>query len=147
MNKIETTSSPLLPAIPRSFHLMAKPRGSLCNLDCAYCFYLKKEKFYPGESFRMNDELLESYTRRMIEAQQVPEVTFTWQGGEPTLMGLDFFRQAVRLQEKHRRPGMSVHNALQTNGTMLDDEWCAFLNEHHFLVGISLDSPRELHDA
>jgi len=95
----------------------------------------------------MSDELVESYILQMIEAQQVPEVTFAWQGGEPTLMGLDFFRQAVRLQEKHRRPGMSVHNALQTNGTLLDDEWCAFLHDHHFLVGISLDGPRELHDT
>ena len=132
---------------PPAFHVMLKPRGAICNLDCAYCFFLSKERLYPGSRFRMADELLEEYTRQYIEAQRVPEVTFAWQGGEPTLMGLDFFRLAVRLQRKYRRPGMRIHNALQTNGTTLDDAWCRFFREEEFLVGLSLDGPRDLHDA
>jgi uncharacterized protein len=132
---------------PPAFHVMLKPRGAICNLNCEYCYYLSKEKLYPGSRFRMTGELLEEFTRQYIEAQRVPEVTFGWQGGEPTLMGLDFFRLAVQLQEKYRRPGMRLHNTLQTNGTLLDNEWCRFFREHDFLIGLSLDGPRELHDA
>jgi uncharacterized protein len=126
---------------------MLKPRGAICNLECAYCFFLSKEQLYPGSTFRMSDDLLEDYTRQYIQAQRVPEVTFAWQGGEPTLMGLDFFQRAVKLQEKHRRPGMRVMNALQTNGVLLNDEWCRFFHDHNFLIGVSLDGPRSLHDA
>jgi uncharacterized protein len=126
---------------------MLKPRGAICNLECAYCFFLSKEQLYPGSTFRMSDDLLEDYTRQYIQAQRVPEVTFAWQGGEPTLMGLDFFQRAVKLQEKHRRPGMCVMNALQTNGVLLNDEWCHFFHDHNFLIGVSLDGPRSLHDA
>jgi uncharacterized protein len=126
---------------------MVKPRGSICNLDCKYCFYLAKEHLYPDASFRMSDELLEDYTRQYIAAQRTPEVVFAWQGGEPTLMGLEFYRKAVALQHKYRRPGMRILNALQTNGTLLNEEWCAFFHEHHFLIGLSLDGPRALHDA
>jgi uncharacterized protein len=126
---------------------MLKPRGAICNLECAYCFFLSKEQLYPGSTFRMSDDLLEDYTRQYIQAQRVPEVTFAWQGGEPTLMGLDFFQRAVKLQEKHRRPGMCVMNALQTNGVLLNDEWCRFFHDHNFLIGVSLDGPRSLHDA
>ncbi|HEY65256.1 MAG TPA: anaerobic sulfatase maturase [Caldilineae bacterium] len=132
---------------PPAFHIMVKPRGAICNLACDYCYFLSKERLYPNSTFRMPIELLEAFTRQYIEAQHVPEVTFGWQGGEPTLMGLDFFRRAVELQEKYRKPGMRIINALQTNGTTLDDEWCRFLHEHDFLIGISLDGPRELHDA
>jgi uncharacterized protein len=132
---------------PPTFHVMLKPRGPICNLNCAYCYFLSKERLYPGSGFRMTDELLEEFTRQYIEAQRVPEVTFGWQGGEPTLIGLDFFRHAVEWQQKYHRPGMRVHNALQTNGTTLDDEWCRFFHEHNFLIGLSLDGPRELHDA
>lgn len=132
---------------PAAFHIMLKPRGAICNLDCTYCYFLSKEMLYPGSRFRMAADLLEEYTRQYIEAQRVPEVTFAWQGGEPTLMGLDFFRLAVELQQKYRRPGMAVHNALQTNGTTLDDDWCRFFREHGFLIGLSLDGPRSLHDA
>jgi len=132
---------------PPAFHVMLKPRGAICNLDCAYCYYLSKERLYPGSRFCMSDGLLEEYTRQYIKAQRVPEMTFAWQGGEPTLMGLDFFRLAVECQQKYRRPGVHIHNALQTNGTTLDDEWCHFFRKHNFLVGISLDGPRELHDA
>ena len=126
---------------------MLKPRGAICNLECAYCFFLSKEQLYPGSTFRMSDDLLEDYTRQYIQAQRVPEVTFAWQGGEPTLMGLDFFQRAVKLQEKHRRPGMRVMNALQTNGVLLNDEWCRFFHDHNFLIGVSLDGPHSLHDA
>jgi uncharacterized protein len=129
------------------FHLMAKPRGAICNLDCDYCFYLSKEGLYPGASFRMSDETLESYTSQYIQSQRMPEVNFAWQGGEPTLMGLDFFRKAVAYQKKFARPGMRVENALQTNGTLLDDAWCRFFAENRFLIGISLDGPREAHDS
>ena len=125
---------------------MTKPRGAVCNLDCKYCYFLKKEVLYPGVELRMNDNVLESYTRQYIEAQRVPEVTFAWQGGEPTLMGLEFFERTVEFQNKYREPGMKVINTLQTNGTTLDDDWCAFFKEHDFLIGLSLDGPRELHD-
>jgi len=126
---------------------MLKPRGPVCNLACGYCYYLSKERLYPGACFRMTEELLESFTRQYIEAQRVPEVTFGWQGGEPTLMGLDFFRLAIELQRGYRRPGMRIRNALQTNGTLLNNEWCRFFREHGFLIGLSMDGPRELHDA
>ncbi|MCD6291004.1 MAG: anaerobic sulfatase maturase [Anaerolineae bacterium] len=132
---------------PPAFHVMAKPRGPICNLGCDYCYYLSKERLYPGSQFRMTPEILEAYTRQYIEAQRVPEITFGWQGGEPTLMGLDFFRLAIELQEKYRKPGMRIINALQTNGTTLNDEWCQFFRDHNFLIGISIDGPRELHDA
>lgn len=132
---------------PSAFHVMLKPRGAICNLDCRYCYYLSKEQLYPGSGFCMSNEMLETFTRQYIEAQQVPQVTFAWQGGEPTLMGLDFFRHAVALQERYRKPGMTILNALQTNATTLNDEWCEFFREHRFLVGVSLDGPRELHDA
>lgn len=131
----------------RAFHVMAKPIGPRCNLRCAYCFYLEKDHLYPGErSFRMSDETLESFIRQYIEAQEVPEVSFAWQGGEPTLLGIEFFRRVVELQRKYLPPGMRLINALQTNGTLLDAEWCRFLRENNFLVGISIDGPRELHD-
>ena len=132
---------------PAAFHIMAKPRGAICNLRCDYCYYLRKADLYPGASLRMSDETLESYTRQYIQSQQVPEVNFAWQGGEPTLMGLDFFRKAVAYQQKYDRPGMRIENTLQTNGTLLDDKWCRFFAKNHFLIGISLDGPREAHDA
>ncbi|MEW6277037.1 MAG: anaerobic sulfatase maturase [Candidatus Eremiobacterota bacterium] len=128
------------------FHVMTKPIGPLCNLDCAYCFYLKKEALYPGKrDWRMSPEVLEQHVRQTIQAHAVPEVQFAWQGGEPTLLGVDFFRHVVALQRRFAG-GKRIHNALQTNGVLLDDEWCAFLAEHGFLVGLSLDGPRELHD-
>jgi uncharacterized protein len=132
---------------PPAFHVILKPNGPICNLRCAYCYYLSKEQLYPDSSFRMTDQVLEDFTRQYIQAQQVPEVTFGWQGGEPLLMGLDFFRRAVELQGLHQPSGTRVINTLQTNGVLLDDEWCCFLREHGFLVGLSLDGPRELHDA
>lgn len=133
--------------MPAAFHVLAKPTGSLCNLNCEYCFFLSKERLYPGSSFRMTDGLLEEYIRQLIVGQSVPEATVAWQGGEPTLMGLDFFRRSVQCEEKYKRPGMAVHNTIQTNGVLLDEEWCKFFKENNFLVGISLDGPRELHDV
>lgn len=133
--------------IPPRIHVLAKPTGSTCNLNCAYCFYLKKEDLYPGSRFRMSDEVLESYITQLIESHRTDAVTVAWQGGEPTLMGVDFYRQAIALQEKYRRPGMTFENTLQTNGTLLNDEWCEFLRKNDFLVGISIDGPRKLHDA
>lgn len=133
--------------IPPRIHVLAKPTGSTCNLNCAYCFYLKKETLYPGSRFRMTDEVLESYISQLIGSHRTDEVTVAWQGGEPTLMGVDFYRRAIALQEKHRRPGMTFENTIQTNGTLLNDEWCAFLRKNDFLVGISIDGPRKLHDA
>jgi uncharacterized protein len=132
---------------PEAFHLLAKPTGATCNLDCAYCFFLDKELLYPGSRFRMSDEVLERYIRQLIESHQTDSVNIAWQGGEPTLMGLDFYRKAVDLAEKYRRPGMTFLHTMQTNGTLLDDEWAAFFKEHNFLIGISIDGPRELHDV
>jgi uncharacterized protein len=126
---------------------MTKPRGAICNLDCKYCYFLSKEQLYPDSKFRMSENLLELYTRQYIAAQRVPEITFAWQGGEPTLMGLDFYRQAISYQQRYCKPGMRILNTLQTNATTLDDDWCAFFKRHDFLVGVSLDGPRNLHDA
>lgn len=128
------------------FHVMTKPIGPICNLDCSYCFYLEKEKLFPkGEKFRMSDEVLETYIRQYLASQDGPEVSFAWQGGEPTLMGVDYFRKVVQLQRQYAG-GRVVHNALQTNGTLLDNEWGQFLSREGFLVGVSIDGPRELHD-
>jgi uncharacterized protein len=132
---------------PRAFHVMTKPRGAICNLDCQYCYYLSKELLYPNSNFRMSENLLEVYTRQYIEAQRVPDVTFAWQGGEPTLMGLPFFEQALYYQDKYRPPWMHITNTLQTNAIQLDDTWCAFFAEHSFLIGVSLDGVQKQHDA
>lgn len=130
----------------RGIHLMAKPIGPLCNLDCSYCFYLEKEAFFPErERFRMSDEVLEAYVRRYIESQATPVVEFTWQGGEPTLLGVAFFRKAVQLQKAHAQ-GKTIRNTLQTNATLIDAEWSRFLADEQFLVGVSLDGPQHLHD-
>ena len=137
----------MLEPTPAAFHVMAKPTGATCNLACDYCFFLKKERLYPGSSFRMSDEVMRSYVRQTIESQRVPEITLAWQGGEPTLMGLDFFRRAVAEAARCLPPGRTLQHTLQTNGVLLDDEWCAFLREHRFLVGLSVDGPRALHDA
>jgi uncharacterized protein len=131
-----------------SFHVLTKPTGAICNLDCKYCFFLSKEELYPNSKFRMTDEVLERYIRQQCESQAaLPEVTISWQGGEPTLMGLDFFRRSVELAAKYRRPAQGVQYTIQTNGTLLDADWCAFFREHRVLVGLSIDGPREQHDA
>ena len=132
---------------PPAFHIMAKPTGSACNLSCDYCFFLKKEKLYPGSAFRMPDDVHEAYIRQLLEAHEVPHVTIAWQGGEPSLMGLDFFRRSIELQKKYRKPGTRIENTFQTNGILLDDDWCRFFHENSFLIGLSLDGPKELHDV
>jgi uncharacterized protein len=136
------------PAVPWQFHLLAKPTGAVCNLDCTYCFFLSKEMLYPGSRFRMADDLLETYLRQLIEAHTgAPEVVVAWQGGEPTMMGLGFFRRSVELAEALKQPGQQITYTIQTNGTLLDDEWGAFFAEHGFLVGLSIDGPAEIHDT
>jgi uncharacterized protein len=131
----------------RRFHAMIKPGGSACNLECTYCFYLSKETLPGGPGpGRMSDEVLEEFIRQYIAGVSGPEVVFSWQGGEPTLRGLDFFRKVVALEKKHARPGQTIQNDLQTNGTLLDDEWGEFLQANHFLVGLSIDGPRAIHD-
>lgn len=129
------------------FHTLAKPSGAICNLDCSYCFYLSKERLYPDSRFRMSDEVMEAYVRQTLEAHAGREANLAWQGGEPTLMGLDFFRRMVATAARVAPPGTTVRHALQTNGILLDDDWCAFLKEHGFLVGLSVDGPAEIHDA
>lgn len=135
------------PPNARPFQVMTKPIGPLCNLDCKYCFYLEKEKLFPANTnFKMSDEVLEAYIRQYISQQDVPEVNFAWQGGEPTLLGTGFFRKVVTLQNQYAQE-KKISNAFQTNGTLLDDEWCAFLAENRFLVGLSIDGPPKLHNA
>jgi uncharacterized protein len=132
---------------PPRIHVLAKPTGAACNLACAYCFFLDKELLYPDSKFRMSDEVLETYIRQLVEAHSTPQVTVAWQGGEPTLMGVEFYRRSIEYQKKHARPGMAFENTMQTNGTLLDDEWCEFFRENDFLIGISIDGPRHLHDT
>ena len=132
---------------PPGFHLLAKPSGSTCNIDCTYCFFLSKEALYPNDRSRMSASTLEAYIRQLLESHRVADVTVAWQGGEPTLMKLEFFQHAVELVEKHRRPEQTVKHTFQTNGLLLDDDWCRFFKQHDFLVGLSVDGPRELHDT
>ncbi len=125
---------------------MTKPTGAICNLDCKYCFYLEKEKLYRGTTnWSMTDEVLESYIRQYIESQKTEEVTFTWQGGEPTLLGLDYFKKVISFENKYAN-GKKILNAFQTNGILLDDEWCEFFSANKFLIGISIDGPEEIHN-
>ena len=130
----------------RPFHVLAKPTGAICNLDCEYCFFLTKESLYPGDRFRMADDVLEAYIGQLLDAHPDGEVTIAWQGGEPTLMGLDFFRRAVDVVERLRRPGQQPLHTIQTNGTILTDEWGRFFAEHDVLVGLSIDGPPHMHD-
>lgn len=131
-----------------NFQLMAKPSGSVCNLNCTYCFYLEKAKLYPARKsqWRMDRDTLYHYIRQTIAAQQGDVVDFLWQGGEPTLLGRDFYREAVRLQQQYSG-GKRINNFFQTNGTHLDDRWARFLKQNHFLVGLSIDGDRQSNDA
>ena len=132
----------------RVFHVMSKPTGAICNLDCEYCFFLSKEELYPGSGFRMPPDVHEAYISQLLAAQRgADEVVVAFQGGEPTLMGIDFFRRTLELEERYAAPGQRILNTLQTNATLIDDEWAVFLAEHGFLVGVSIDGPREMHDA
>ncbi len=131
------------------FHVLCKPIGPVCNLNCKYCFYLEKEKLYPDTArktgWAMNDLVLESYIRQYIETQDAPAVNFAWQGGEPTLLGIEFFAKALEIQKRYAG-SQRIENSLQTNGVLLNDRWCEFLSANRFLVGLSIDGPREFHD-
>ncbi len=147
------TPAPISPKLFRGkpivrMHVMIKATGPVCNLNCSYCYYLSKEQLLSTDShWRISDETLENFIRQYIEQQNAKEVVFSWQGGEPTLLGLDFFKKVIALQKKYAPAHMRCENDLQTNGTLLNDEWCEFLHENNFLVGLSIDGPRELHDA
>ncbi len=134
----------------RAFQLMMKPFGPVCNLKCDYCYYLEKANIYEEKKnvpsqFRMTDEVLEKYIRDYIDSQPDDEVQFSWQGGEPTLLGTDFFRKALALQKEYGE-GRKISNTLQTNGTMITDEWAALFAANNFLIGLSVDGPADLHD-
>ncbi|MCJ7595992.1 MAG: radical SAM protein, partial [Desulfobacterales bacterium] len=131
----------------RGFQVFAKPAGPVCNLRCHYCYYLEKEHLYPmGESFRMPDDILEKYIIQHIEASPDEVIRFSWHGGEPTVLGLDYFQRIVALQRRHQPSHRHITNGIQTNGTLLDEDWCRFLGSEGFAVGLSLDGPRELHN-
>ena len=131
----------------RDFQIFAKPAGAVCNLDCQYCYYRDKSSLYPDAgTLRMSESLLEEYIVQHIEAAAGPDVDFSWHGGEPTTLGVGFFQKAVELQRKHKPAGWRVRNGIQTNGIMLDEEWCLFLANEGFSVGLSFDGPAELHD-
>jgi uncharacterized protein len=141
------TLSPQPAGRKHRFHAMVKPVGALCNLNCTYCYYLHKDGLLQQPNApRMSDEVLEQHIRQYIEAQTGDEVVFSWQGGEPTLLGVEFFRKVVELEAKYKKPHQTIQNDLQTNGTLLDEEWAAFLKQNNFLVGLSCDGPRKLHD-
>ncbi len=130
-----------------AFHIMAKPIGPACNLNCTYCYYIEKHALFEHKkkNFRMSGQVLEEFIKKYITSQDIPEIAFTWQGGEPTLLGIEFFENVVSLQKKYAG-GKTVTNAIQTNGTLLTNEWCAFFAENRFLVGLSIDGPKEIHD-
>ncbi|WP_312472097.1 anaerobic sulfatase maturase [Neobacillus sp.] len=129
-----------------SFHILAKPTGPICNLDCTYCYYTEKEAYFPKDhSFRMSDAVLESYIKQYIDSQDTLEIVFAWQGGEPLLIGLDFFLNVVTLQKKYAH-GKHITNTIQTNGTLITEQWCEFFSAQHFLVGLSLDGPEHIHN-
>ena len=130
---------------PMQFNLMMKPAGSLCNLDCQYCYYLDKSEIYGGREPKMSDEMLETCIREYIDANDVREVTFNWHGGEPLVLGLGFYEKAVRLQQKYCGDKL-IHNTIQTNGTLLDADFASFFRDNAFLVGVSIDGPRDIHD-
>lgn len=130
----------------KPLYVMLKPAGAHCNLACKYCYYLEKDKLYPtAQRHLMSDEMLEQFTREYIEAQTMNQVLFTWHGGEPLLRSLDFYRKALSLQQKYAG-GRRIDNVIQTNGTLLTDEWCEFFAQNHWLVGISIDGPQPDHD-
>lgn len=134
----------------KRMHVMAKPIGAVCNIDCNYCYYLSKQdllEYKKGCSPEMDEALLEQYIKNYIEGQNTPEIIFSWQGGEPTMLGLSYFEKVVELQKKYQPAGIKISNDLQTNGTLLDDKWCEFLAKNQFLVGLSIDGPQMLHDA
>ena len=130
----------------KPLYVMLKPAGAHCNLACKYCYYLEKNNLYQNTPRHlMSDEMLEQFTREYIEAQTMPQVLFTWHGGEPLMRSIDFYKKALALQKKYAH-GKQIDNVIQTNGTLLTDEWCEFFAQNHWLVGISIDGPQEYHD-
>ena len=137
-----------MPEALREFQVFVKPVGSRCNLACDYCYYLNKDKILTqGQTFRMSDTLLEEYIVQHISASPEPDIRFSWHGGEPTVLGLDTFRKIVEFQKKHLPKHRKIVNGIQTNGTLLDNDWCRFLAEENFTLGLSMDGPQELHDT
>ncbi|MBE0675896.1 MAG: anaerobic sulfatase-maturation protein [Bacteroidales bacterium] len=146
-DKTISLNDALRSAAPPAFNTMVKPMGSACNLGCSYCYYLDKaDTVYQGKQPKMSLELLEEYTRQYIEANEIPEVTFVWHGGEPLMAGIDFYRKAIEFQRKYAG-GKKIVNTLQTNGTLVNDDWCRLFHDNGFLIGISIDGPRDIHDA
>jgi len=143
MTNSQPTTSRLTQA---TFHLLAKPTGAICNLDCTYCFFLSKDALYPGDRMRMSTETLEAYLKQLLASQPDGPVSIAWQGGEPTLMGLDFYRQVIELIKQYARPTQTIEHTMQTNGTLLDDDWAKFLKQNSVLVGLSIDGPQAMHD-
>ncbi|KGD98119.1 anaerobic sulfatase maturase [Rhizobium sp. YS-1r] len=137
----------MMTEVTLAYHLLAKPTGATCNLDCKYCFFLSKDSLYPNEKTRMSDEVLELYIQQRLSQHDEPEISIAWQGGEPTIMGLDFFKRSIEFVDRHRKPGQNILYTIQTNGLLLDDDWCFFFKKHNFLVGLSIDGPRDMHDA
>ena len=130
---------------PQAFNIMIKPVGSLCNLKCSYCYYLDKAEIYGGREPRMSEQMLEHFVKEYIQANDVRDVFFNWHGGEPLLAGIDFYRKAVSFQQKYSE-GKKIHNTLQTNATLITPEWARFFRDNGFLIGVSLDGPKEVHD-
>ena len=145
--KTAQKDSSIKPKYRRRFHVMAKPGGAKCNIDCKYCFYLHKEKLlHQPIQPKMDYALLEKYIADYINSQDNQNIVFSWQGGEPTLLGIDYFRKIMFFQEKHKPTGKNIYNDLQTNGVLINDEWCEFLSDNNFLVGLSIDGPEKIHD-
>lgn len=129
-----------------NYHLLAKPAGAACNLGCQYCFFLSKENLYQGDSYLMNGATLEIYIKQLLESSAGPQVDIAWQGGEPMLRGLDFYKRSVELANQYRKPHQQILHTIQTNGTLINDEWAAFFKQNNYLVGLSVDGPRAMHD-
>jgi uncharacterized protein len=132
---------------PHDFSLLIKPTGAACNLACQYCFYLDKASLYPGSPMRMSDEVLEAAIQQRLSTPTAGEIDIAWQGGEPTLMGIDFYQHSVELVKRYKKPGQQVAYSMQTNGTLLDEHWCSFFKKHDFLVGLSMDGTADMHNA
>lgn len=131
---------------PKAFNVMAKPYGPKCNLNCSYCYYLEKENIYPNtKNFKLYKNILERFVKSYIQDQEADRITFVWQGGESTMLGIDYFKKAIEFQKKYAN-GKTIENAFQTNGTYIDEDWCRFFKDSNFLVGISIDGPEKLND-
>jgi uncharacterized protein len=129
----------------RPLYVMLKPVGSKCNLNCDYCYYLEKENLYNNRNQVMSENLLERFIKQYIDSQTMPDIMFTWHGGETLMRPISFYKKAIELQKKYAN-GRNIDNSIQTNGTLLNDDWCKFFKENNFLVGISIDGPKDFHD-